>query len=296
MARREVEDEPEHLDRWLVSYADFITLTLAFFVVMYSISAVNEGKYRILSSTLSDAFHSPQSSLDPMQVGDLARADPEKTESIVELHSGSGAINPLTPTQQASQELEDIQLGLEDSFEGLINDGLISVTGNEVWVEIEMRSGLLFNSGSAEPGMQAEFILTQIARIIRDYPNPLQVEGFTDNVPINTAQYPSNWELSAARAGAAVRLLMEAGVAPGRMAAVGYGEHQPVADNASEEGRSQNRRVVLVISRNQDIRRSTAGLDRRAAGAGGSGSLPLQMPIGESPIVRGSRRGLEGAE
>lgn len=287
MARREVEDESEHLDRWLVSYADFITLTLAFFVVMYSISAVNEGKYRILSSTLSDAFHTPESSLDPMQVGDLARADPEQTESIVQLQSGSGAINPLTPTQQASQELEDIQLGIEESFEGLINDGLITVTGNEVWVEIEMRSGLLFNSGSAEPSMQAEFILTQIARLIRDYPNPVQVEGFTDNVPIQTAQYPSNWELSAARAGAAVRLLMEAGVAPERMAAVGYGEHQPVADNASEQGRSQNRRVVLVITRNEEIRRATAGLERGPAD--GSGSLPMQMPIGESTTRRGLR-------
>lgn len=295
MARRQVEDESVHLERWLVSYADFITIVLAFFVVMYSISAINEGKYRILSSTLSDAFHTPESSLDPMQVGELARADAEKSESIVELHSGSGAINPLTPTQRASQELEDIQLGIEESFEGLINDGMISVTGNEVWVEIEMRSALLFGSGSAEPGLQAEFILTQIARLIRDHPNPVRVEGFTDNVPIRTEQYPSNWELSAARAGAAVRLLMEAGVAPARLAAVGYGEHQPIADNATEEGRSKNRRVVLVIARNEEIRRPVAGVDRTPLDI--SGKLPLQMPIEESSTTRGLKaRPEEGAQ
>lgn len=289
MARREIVEEPEHLERWLVSYADFITLLMAFFVVMYSISSVNDGKYRILSDTLSEAFRTPERSLDPIQVGDMARAFDQNDSSIIELASGGGTStegNLAGPTEQ----LQEIQSSMEELFRDLIQDDLISVNGNELWVEIEMKSGLLFSSGSAIPSADAEIILDEVANIVRDYPNPVHVEGFTDNVPIRTEAFPSNWELSAARSAAIVRLMSDGGVAPERMAAVGYGEFQPVASNDDENGRSQNRRVVLVISRNLNIRRAiTAVSSDQAEGAQGE-LLELNAKVGESPVARGLPR------
>ena len=102
-------------------------------------------------------------------------------------------------------------------------------------------------------------IIEKVARILKPFANPVHVEGFTDNLPIRTAQYPTNWELSSARAASIVRLLAMEGVNPARMASVGYGEYQPVASNDTADGRARNRRVVLVISRNLEVRRSLTG-------------------------------------
>jgi len=126
-------------------------------------------------------------------------------------------------------------------------------------VEIELNSSLLFGSGDAMPSDKAFDIIEKVANILKPFANPVHVEGFTDNLPIRTAQYPTNWELSSARAASIVRLLAMEGVNPGRMASVGYGEYQPVASNDTAEGRARNRRVVLVISRNLEVRRSLTG-------------------------------------
>ena len=123
---------------------------------------------------------------------------------------------------------------------------------------MELSSSLLFPSGDAIPHQDAFDIIEKISSILAPFDNPIQVEGFTDNLPISTAQYPTNWELSAARAASIVRMLVMDGVQPERLAAVGYGEFQPIADNADAAGRARNRRVVLVISRNADARRQTA--------------------------------------
>ena len=131
--------------------------------------------------------------------------------------------------------------------------------GNELWVEIELNSSLLFGSGDAMPSDIAFNIIDKVARILKPFDNPIHVEGFTDDRPIRTAQYPTNWELSSARSASIVRMLAMQGVNPGRLASVGYGEFQPVANNATAEGRARNRRVVLVISRNLDVRRSLTG-------------------------------------
>jgi chemotaxis protein MotB len=126
-------------------------------------------------------------------------------------------------------------------------------------VEIELNSSLLFASADAMPSDQAFTIIDKVAAILKPFENPIHVEGFTDNFPISTAQYPTNWELSSARAASIVRMLAMQGVNPSRLASVGYGEFQPVANNATVEGRSRNRRVVLVVSRNLDVRRSLIG-------------------------------------
>lgn len=145
---------------------------------------------------------------------------------------------------------------MRDAFGDLIAAQQLTVRGNELWIEIELNSSLLFPSGDAVPNEAAFILINKVAKILAPYENPVHVEGFTDNLPINTSQFPSNWELSAARAASIVRMLAMDGVKESRLAAVGYGEFQPVADNATAEGRARNRRVVLVVSRNLDVRRS----------------------------------------
>lgn len=243
--RRNRQEEHENHERWLVSYADFITLLFAFFVVMYSISSVNEGKYKVLSDTLEGAFNQPQRSIDPIQIGDqLPRGTTRENTDA----SGAG-----TP-DASSQALQDITSAMQAAFGELIEAGELEVRGNEMWVEIELSSGLLFPSGDALPLDAAFDLVERIAGILKPYDNPVHVEGFTDNIPIRSGRYPTNWELSAARAATVVRMLGNGGVNPDRLAAVGYGEFRPVADNSTEAGRRANRRVVLLVSRYLDRR------------------------------------------
>jgi len=255
MARRRSPEEHENHERWLVSYADFITLLFAFFVVMYSISSVNEGKYKILSDSLVGVFSQADRSVKPIPIGEERPRTTEPDISQVDDPSGeSSAGNPtLDP-------LELIAQGMREAFGDLIANEQLTVRGNELWIEIELNSSLLFPSGDALPNDQAFQLIDKVAGILAPFDNPIHVEGFTDNLPISTDKFPTNWELSAARAGSVVRMLAAQGVNPSRLAAVGYGEFQPVADNATTEGRSRNRRVILVVSRNLDVRRSVTGM------------------------------------
>ena len=250
MARRRHHEEHENHERWLVSYADFITLLFAFFVVMYSISSINEGKYKILSDSLTGVFNQPDRAIKPIPVGDERPRTTEPDRSLVDEESA----------QSSASELQNIANSVREAFGGLIQSEQLKVSGNELWIEIELSSSLLFTSGDAIPNNAAFDIIENIAKILAPYENPIHVEGFTDNLPIQTAQFPTNWELSTARAASIVRMLTMDGVNPSRLAAVGYGEFQPVADNATAEGRGRNRRVVLVISRNLDVRRSVSGV------------------------------------
>jgi chemotaxis protein MotB len=246
MPRRRQQEEHENHERWLVSYADFITLLFAFFVVMYSISSINEGKYKILSDTLTGVFTQPDRAIKPIPVGDERPRTTEPDRSLVD--EGNSV--------KDSNSLEQIADSVRNAFGDLIKSEQLKISGTETWIEIELSSSLLFGSGDAIPNNAAFDIVERVAKILAPYENPVQVEGFTDNLPIQTAAYPTNWELSSARAASVVRMLAMDGVNPSRMAAVGYGEHQPVAANDTAEGRARNRRVVLVISRNVDVRRS----------------------------------------
>ncbi|HLD66169.1 MAG TPA: flagellar motor protein MotD [Pseudomonas sp.] len=256
MARRRHQEEHENHERWLVSYADFITLLFAFFVVMYSMSSINEGKYKILSETLTGVFSQPDRSIKPIPIGEERprTAAPDRSMMDEEEQSETAIDDP------GSDPLQTITQSLHDAFGEMIMNDQMTLRGNELWIEIELNSSLLFPSGDAIPNDTAFTIIEKVAKILAPYENPVHVEGFTDNLPIKTALYPTNWELSTARAASIVRMLAMDGLNPARMAAVGYGEFQPVADNATAEGRGRNRRVVLVISRNLDVRRSVSGV------------------------------------
>jgi len=251
--RREPEEHVNH-ERWLVSYADFITLLFAFFVVMYSISSINEGKYKVISQALIGVFNDADHSLKPIPIGEerpktVTPAQPLVNDSDETSAGVGGTADPL----------KSIASDISAAFGDLISSNQMTVRGNELWVEIELNSSLLFASADAMPSDQAFTIIDKVAAILKPFENPIHVEGFTDNFPISTAQYPTNWELSSARAASIVRMLAMQGVNPSRLASVGYGEFQPVANNATLEGRARNRRVVLVVSRNLDVRRSLTG-------------------------------------
>ncbi|MCQ4263673.1 flagellar motor protein MotD [Stutzerimonas stutzeri] len=255
MARRRPPEEHENHERWLVSYADFITLLFAFFVVMYSISSVNEGKYKILSDSLVGVFSQADRSVKPIPIGEERPRTTEPDVSLVDDPSGQS-----TPGNPTLDPLELIAQSMRETFGELIANEQLTVRGNELWIEIELNSSLLFPSGDALPNDQAFLLIDKVAGILAPFDNPIHVEGFTDNLPISTDKFPTNWELSAARAGSVVRMLAAQGVNPSRLAAVGYGEFQPVADNSTAEGRARNRRVILVVSRNLDVRRSVSGV------------------------------------
>ena len=266
MARRRIVEEFVSHDRWLVSYADFITLLFAFFVVMYSISQVNEGKYKVLSQTLSEVFTrqdpgAPERTLDPFQIGDIVKSNPQ---SFIELeaiksHENDGN-NPGSSTRElpgrggVPAEFQQINQKIDEELGELLKSNLVTVRGNERWLEVELKSSLLFGSGDSTLSVQAVGVLERIALILKGQTNPIRVEGFTDNEPINSVRYPSNWELSAGRASAVVRFFVEEGLSADRLAAIGYGEHRPVTDNNSEAGRAENRRVVLMISKAGELR------------------------------------------
>ncbi|WP_041523316.1 flagellar motor protein MotD [Gilvimarinus agarilyticus] len=266
MPRRRNRELSVNHERWLVSYADFITLLFAFFVVMYSISQVNESKYRVLSSTLTDAFDSR-----PRAQG-----------------TGKGQVPPLPiPPPVASPDkgnLPELEQAFKNEFSGLIDEQFMQVSSNEMWLQVELRDSILFSSGSAEVSETAGEIFSRVAKIIAKVNNPVQIEGFTDNVPIQTGRYPSNWELSSARASALVKWLVEDGIAPVRLAAVGYGEYQPVASNDTEEGRTQNRRVAIMIARDQRVRPQSvkpAASARTSADAAATTVKPVRLDDGE---------------
>jgi chemotaxis protein MotB len=212
-------------ERWMVSYADFITLLFAFFVVMYAISSVNHTKYRELASTMRKNFGQGDGSalvLDDAAPGDL---------------SEDGAPDPLAVIADR----------LAGALGRLLDLDVVDLRRTPRGVELEINSRMLFETAQSDLNEAYRPLMQRLADILAEPGYMLNVEGFTDDVPITNARFPSNWELSSARASAVVRLLGELGVDPGTMAAVGYGPHRPVADNSSELGRARNRRVVLVV-------------------------------------------------
>ncbi|MBE0436818.1 MAG: flagellar motor protein MotD [Methylomicrobium sp.] len=252
--------EPENHERWLISYADFITLLFAFFVVMYSISSVNEGKYKTLSDSLGEAFskRQPESAISyregtpftvvqPIQIGE----EPMTVQPIELPHP---TLEEVEKKHELSEEILRERRNLIEASEQMsevlapfIEKDLVAIKKHDFWIELEMNSELLFASGEAKLSPKALPVLKKVSEIVRRMPNVINVEGHTDTVPISTVKFPSNWELSSARATSVVREFVNEGIAPSRLSAVGYGEFHPIADNSSEAGRFQNRRVVVVL-------------------------------------------------
>lgn len=250
MARKQRHEEHENHERWLVSYADFITLLFAFFVVMYAISSVNEGKYKVLSNALVDAFKQPQTSAPKIQPDNqVIKGAPPKL--MVLPAPSTLPSNPKLDEQ--AQKMRGMAGDLRQSLGSLIDQGKVKVTQSKRGIAVEISDSILFDTGRADLQISSQEALFAIASLVQNSDNLIQVEGHTDNQPIRAGQFPSNWELSAARAASVVRLFEQAGVAPQRMAAIGFGEFRPMDSNDLHQGRAKNRRVTLnILADNKD--------------------------------------------
>jgi len=271
MARKQAHEDHQNHEAWAIPYGDLVTLLLAFFVVMYAVSSVNEGKYRVLSDSLAEAFGGKPRAMTPVQMGKYQQhgSAADRSEVITQrLPRGMLASNilrdlPKMPQarmtarnislneerslQRSEERLERIAVRIEEALKPLIDQNLVKMDRRSLWIEVEIKADILFSSGDARPRSEAEGTIVQLADILREAPNTLRVEGYTDDRPISTAFFPSNWELSAARAASVVHVFASRGVDEQRMSIVGYGEQHPRASNETEEGRNANRRVVLVI-------------------------------------------------
>lgn len=303
MARKKKHEEHVNAEAWAIPYGDLITLLLAFFVVMYSMSSVNEGKFRILSDSLVAAFRGAPSTIAPVNIGankPQGQGGDQKLDGVAPTtlirlkNRGDG---PHDRSSAATLQMLGVETGgpangagtgsehggngpgsaltrmageVRAAMQDLIDEGDVRVRQTPLWLEVEIRTDILFDSGVAQVSNAAEPVLQKLAGILKPFSNPVRVEGHTDNRPIRTAIFPSNWELSSARAANVVHLLVAAGLAPERMEVIGFGEHRPIAPNTTAEGRNRNRRVLIVV------------MDQREGDAAAS----VTPPMGRADPVR----------
>lgn len=275
LIRKRVEEDQENHERWLVSYADFITLLFAFFVVMYSISSVEIGKYKQLTNSIGTAFSGNGSSgvnQTSTEKGLGARGVTEtKTSSI---------IKPLPLSHLYSEKMRRerdsmAKTGAEVSnkLAPMIAEGKIQVIQTSRGIRIDIQDNLLFSAGSADLSTAANAIISEIVPLIKDNQRKIQVEGHTDNTPIHNTTFFSNWELSAVRASSVVRLLSTLGISEQRLSATGLGASQPISENETESGRAKNRRVSIIITYEVPMQEDTSNVIAPQASA-----LPPQAP------------------
>jgi len=280
VVRRKLPEEHTNHEAWAIPYGDLITLLLAFFVVMYAISSVNAGKYRVVSESLASAFRGTPQTADPIALGEQLGGpapEPQAATSARPNHLGEPrsvlAPVPVPAEVAAAAAARLAQLGavareVEQALGPLVMQDQVVVRNHGDWVEVEIRTDMLFGSGSATLAPAAEGVIAQLAAVLRGAPNPVRVEGHTDNVPIRSSAFPSNWELSAARSASVVRLLAAGGVDPARLAVLGLGEFRPAASNTTAAGRNANRRVLLVILGSDIAPEGNHASERGLAGAG----------------------------
>ncbi|HUQ11074.1 MAG TPA: flagellar motor protein MotD [Steroidobacteraceae bacterium] len=316
--KRKHEDHVNH-EAWAIPYGDLITLLLAFFVVMYAISSVNAGKFRVLSDSLNAAFRGSPTTFEPVQIGERSRGTGAdltmqmmeskvegKPRSLIETvhidgsksrgagqapYPGAGETGHAQPTSlekadhPMAAQLSRVADELQTALQTLVDADLVAVRRHQFWLEVEVRSDILFPSGVATLSGEAYPALDALAATLVKYPNPLRVEGHTDDLPIRTKLFLSNWELSAARAASVVHRFQKAGIAPSRLSVIGFGEFRPTQPNDTAAGRNANRRVVVVILSGDGAPAPADSAD--AAGVADEASQANQ-PAALPPLASGS--------
>jgi chemotaxis protein MotB len=243
--RKKAHEKEPNLERWLVSYADFITLLFAVFVMLYAMSIVDQKKMEEVQASIQSSFSGPQTLTPALKV--IGNKDFGLIPEVVEPPVPSQAQDEAAAAAEA-QEFSEIKKEVEDNLQGYGAKNEVQLTINERGLVISLKEAGFFPSGTAKMQAEALPILDKIATSISRYANTLRIEGHTDNVPVNSPAFPSNWELSAARANSIVHYLVEKhGFKGAKLSVTGYGEYRPIADNATEEGRKLNRRVDIVM-------------------------------------------------
>jgi chemotaxis protein MotB len=222
---QDIDTEEDDANRWILPYADFITLLFAVFVVMYAVSNVEESKFKSLADSLSVAMNVT------------------KAEVIEERHKNE----KILAERENSEGLDEISANLQNDLAPLIAENKVRIISTKGGISIEINEKFLFKSGQAELTQGFNQHLDDIADILKKHHNQIEVEGHTDNAPIHSAFFPSNWELSAARASTVVRALASKGVPEEQLSAVGFAATHPIDTNFTEDGRLHNRRVDIRI-------------------------------------------------
>lgn len=277
--RRRSEDEHVNHERWLVSYADFITLLFAFFVVMYAISSINEGKYKVLSDSLTNAFRNVTGITGGQPVIITQGAPPFSPKPV-------GRPDKLVEQKKSDerQRMKNIAKDIMDALQPLVAQGKVRLLETSRGVTIEINDSVLFPAGQAKLQPASMSAMRAIADVLAQTDFPITIEGHTDNMPINTPQFPSNWELSAVRATTVLRLFNEGGVGGERLTAIGYGETRPVETNTTQEGRARNRRVSILIDSNRP--EEPTELKEQKTTAEVAGVSPVMPVAAPNPPVR----------
>jgi chemotaxis protein MotB len=265
MARKKKHEEHVNAEAWAIPYGDLVTLLFALFTVMYAMSSVNEGKFRVLSDSMIAAFHGAPKSMQPVNIGDkqpgkggdkpLVGISPTALMKLKkDIITTDGNQTPRAIGIMDGENSKDLpgalirmERAVQDAMQKLIDANLVTVRRENMWLEIEINADILFPSGAAGFASSAEPVLDKLAEVLKPFPNPIRVEGHTDDRPVHTAAYPSNWELSAARAASVVHEFTKAGIDPLRLEIVGFGEFHPRQTNATQDGRNANRRVAILV-------------------------------------------------
>jgi chemotaxis protein MotB len=279
MKFRRLRTIPVNHERWLVSYADFVTLLFAFFVVLYASAQVDRQRAMQLSDAIRAGFRqlgvfenesSRVSSHDPsIPLTALNPSDPLAAAGSTDRNNGNAARADLSQLRSELEKALAVQIDRKEAALHMERDGLV----------VTLREIGFFDSGSADMKPSAKAAFVRVAAILRAHSCAVRIEGHTDNVPIHTSQFASNWELSTARASRLVRSLIETyGISPALLSAAGYAEFRPTADNNTSQGRALNRRVDLVILNarpNTELARENPH--------GSTGSSVNQVPVPNSP-------------
>src|SRR5579883_624554 len=273
--RKPLRKKHNNLERWIISYADFTTLLLATFVVMYAVSSINSSKFQEMAEAFSTAFTGKTTK--PQATG-LAAGHKAPFE-----HLPSPVRTPIVTREMQVKHLPPaLRQEIERRMERL----------NSVYERLTRLLGDMIRKGQVHVSLQSlGVVIDMIASIIKDLRYPIQVNGFTDNTPIHNAQFSSNWDLSAARAMAVVKRFVAGGIDPTLLVGAGYGKYHPVASNGTPEGKAMNRRVsIVVVSAVEDhgilkipllgIRpeKSAAGRDHLSAGGAAAAVPPTGAP------------------
>jgi len=248
----------DNVHRWLVSYADYMTLMFALFVVLYAMAMVNEKPFESITESFGRVFQAYETkNSDQGEI--VLMVNTSKTNKQLygnaildvagpELVDNEKNLSNI-PDAQVANNLSSLEEELYTALYDLVESGFAQLQIDGDWLEIELNSSLLFPSGSSSATLSAEAILSVIYDVISKASNFIRVRGYTDNQAINNEIYSSNWELSVFRATAILKVLEAQGLNPARMAIEGYGQYYPSANNLTEQGRAKNRKVVVAISK-----------------------------------------------
>ena len=310
MARKKKHEEHVNAEAWAIPYGDLVTLLFALFTVMYAVSSVNEGKFRVLSDSMIAAFHGAPKSMQPINIGEkqagkggdkeLVGVSPttlmKLRNSNINLNGAVQVTNAVVgrgSDDDAGGVLSRMEREVQEAMKPLIESKMVSVKRDKMWLEIEINTDILFPSGASNFSTAAQPVLDKLAEVLKPFPNLIRVEGHTDDLPIRTAAFPSNWELSAARAASVVHQFMKAGVDPLRLEIVGFGEFQPKRPNDSAEGRNANRRVtVLVLDELKPPAGAVATADASGAANAAGAATALGGANAAGPNVAGATAGV----